>query len=248
MNNIIPGKGGEVDYLDQTDQGKVAGAGTPPGGQAASVPANAGQAPSAMISTNAPQQSPGPRKSRTVLIAIAAIVVIIVIVTALILMGDGGTSNGASNGATNNGSMAGQIRDGSYMNYTGIGTMSTGQTLTGTIAISFSNMTSTSYTMTESITINGHSTTLSQSVNKSTGSWINLASGTNGTTGSKTLVGQESLQTNFGEKTTNHYTTSFSGYKFDYWEDASSQILYKMQFTYTTGGTFICTLTSTNMT
>lgn len=237
----------EVEELDQNDQEMVVSAGTAPADQPASASGNAGQARPAMSST-APQPAPGPKKSRTVLmVAVAAIVVVVVVVAALLLLGNGGTSNGAFNGTTNNGSLAAQIHDGSYLEYSGTITIPTGGTMTGTISITFSNTTSTSYTMTESITIYGHTTTVSQKVNRTTESWINSSSGTTGTVGQQTLVGTETLQTNFGTKTTNHYTTSYSGYTYDYWEDTSSQMLYKMQFTYGTGGTFSCTLTSTNM-
>ncbi len=57
----------------------------------------------------------------------------------------------------------------------------------------------------------------------------------------------ENLQTNFGLKTADHYVEYFTGYRYDFWEDSSSQVLYQMKYTYTYGAIFTFKLTGTNM-
>jgi ABC-type amino acid transport substrate-binding protein len=138
------------------------------------------------------------------------------------------------------------IQNGSYLNYSGTGTGGT-QGLTGGMVISFGNLTSTGYVMTESITINGQTTKDSQTMNDSAGTWIDASSGENGSAGLPTFVGMENLQTNFGPRATDHYVEHFTGYTYDYWEDSSNQMLYQMKYTYTNGAIFTFKLTSTNM-
>ncbi len=182
------------------------------------------------------QPTPTPKKSKTVLVVVAAVIVVVV-VAALLLVGMGGITNGST---------AGQIKNGSYLDYSGTGTTATGQQLAGSVTISFNNVTSANYTMRESITINGQTTNLSQIVNSSTESWV-TSTGSGSLNESAKLIGQQTLQTNFGQKTTNHYSENFSGYLYEFWEDSSNGVLYEMKFTYTDGGEFTCMLTSTNM-
>jgi hypothetical protein len=140
-----------------------------------------------------------------------------------------------------------QIQNGSYLDYSGTGIAGT-QSIAGSMNISFSNRTSTGYTMNESITIDGQTTSMSQIVNESSQSWVDVSSGTN-VSGvvQHTFVGTETLQTSFGQKTANHYFENFTGYKYDFWEDSSTQILLQLKFTYTNGAIFTFNLTSTNM-
>ena len=139
-----------------------------------------------------------------------------------------------------------QIENGSRLNYSGSGTGAT-QGLTGSMVISFSNRTSMGYTMNEAITINGRTSLDSQIVNGSGGSWIDASSGESGNVGPQTLIGMENLQTNFGLKIADHYVEYFTGYRYDFWEDSSSQVLYQMKYTYTNGAIFTFKLTGTNM-
>lgn len=147
--------------------------------------------------------APKPKKSKTVLVIIVAVIVFVIVAGALLLMGMGGTSNGSS---------AGQIKNGSYLDYSGTGTTASGQQLVGSVAISFDNVTSANYTMKESITINGQTTNLSQIVDPSIESWITSSGFGSLNESAQKMIGQETLQTNFGQKTTKHYSENFSGY------------------------------------
>lgn len=224
--------------MNQNDPESMSNAGNLPAEQPKNVGGSGGQATPGLNMTNAPHRAPQPKRSKKVLAIVAAVVVVIIIAAAVLLMGMGSNSNTSA---------VAQIHNGSYLDYNGTGTMGT-QTIAGSMTISFSNRTSTGYTLNESITINGQTTSMSQIVNESSQSWIDVSSGTtvSGVV-QHTFVGIETLQTSFGQNTANHYFENFTGYRYDFWEDSSTQILLQLKFTYDNGAIFTFKLASTNM-
>lgn len=201
------------------------------------IPAGGSPAPPTMNMNAAPMQTTRTKRPRTVMVILAAVVVV-VIVSAVLLIGLGGTSNGSSSG---------EIRNGGYLTYSVKGLESSGQSIAGNLTMTFDNVTTTSYSMKESFSIMGQTVNSSEDMKMVNGQWT--ASSGDGSANMTTpkLIGQETLQTNFGQKTTNHYSEKYDDYTYEFWQDSGSQLLYQLKFSFSYGTVLTCSLTSTNM-
>lgn len=192
----------------------------------------------------APQQVPKPARSKKGIV-IVGVVVLAVIIAAILLMGSilGGTTNGHP---------AGAIYDGSYLKYSMVQT-SGPYTYTGNLTFTFNNVTTTSYSLRSSgifdewnsLSNDYNRFDYSNDYNIINGDWTNNFA-LSSTSGIPILIGQETLNTNYGQKTTNHYSGINDGGTVEFWKDVSNHIVYKMQYT-DSNGIDVYKLTNTNM-
>lgn len=194
-----------------------------------------------------------PKRSRTSLIVATLIVGVVIIMasTLLFLMPLSTSFNNASNPV---------VVNGSYSDYKVVAVYGS-TSVDGNGTISYSNVTSTSMTMTTSILINGKLTSQSQnmvlvnhvweaddiSATSSTGSWraddISATSTNNSTT--FTNFGVETIPTVFGDRICDHTRTVTSSYTEDDW--SVSVCFMKSVVTLPNGLTYTMTITDTNI-
>jgi hypothetical protein len=222
--------------LNQNDQESAGSAGTLPAQQPANVQSSNGQTSPGLNMTNIPQQTPKSKRSKTALIIVATVVVVLVIAAVMLM------------GSTANRSTVGEIKNGGYLAYSANGAGPSGQSITGNLTMTFDNVTSTRYTIEESFNMNGLTFNSSENMTMINGSWVASSSDGSANLTSPVLIGQQTLQTNFGQKTTDHYSETYTGYTYEFWQDNGNQMLYQLKFTYSSGLVITCVLTSTNMT
>jgi hypothetical protein len=207
-------------------------------GTCGQVAQQSGQTPPVGYSTGLPQQTSKPKRSKKGIVVVG-IVVIAVIIAALLL-------SGPIMGGSTNGHPAGQIYNGSYLTFTITGTSLYGLPLSGTETLTFNNVTATSYSLKQTTTFNGVSSSTSSNYQMSNGDWTSTFS-LNSYSVTPTLVGQESIQTNYGQKTTYHYSESNIGGTIGFWKDTGNQIIYQLSYYDTAGDSLTWKLTGTNM-
>jgi hypothetical protein len=181
------------------------------------------------------QPEPKRNKTKIALVVVAAIVVVLVIASIMLI-------GGASNRST-----AGNVKNGGYLAYSAVGTGPTGQPITGNMTMTFENVTATGYSIRDSFTVNGLTSYSSENMSLIDGNWVASSSDGSANLTAPVLIGHETLQTNFGQKSTDHYSESYTGYTYEFWQDSGNQMLYQLRFTYSFGMVLTCDLTSTNM-
>ena len=189
----------------------------------------------------APQQASKPARSKKGIVVVG-VVILVAVIAAVLLMGSilGGSTNGHPVGA---------IYDGSYLRYSAVQT-SGGYVSTGNLTFTFDNVTTSSYSTHSSIVFDNQNPLSNNyydynNVYIINGDWTKTFVFIS-TSGAPTLIGQEKLNTNYGEKTTNHYSGVNGGGTLEFWEDVSNQMLYQIQYT-DSNGVDVYKLTNTNM-
>lgn len=193
------------------------------------------QTPNGAQMTTFNQSAPKPKRTMMALVVVAGVVVVLVI-AAILLIGVG-----------DNKSTAGEIRNGGYLAYSAVGTGPTGQSLNGNLTMTFENVTKTSYSIRDSFTINGVTSNSSENMTLINGDWVASSPDGSANLTSPVMVGHETLQTHFGQKSTDHYSETYPGYTYEFWQDNGSNMIYQLRFTYSFGMTLTCDLTATNM-
>jgi hypothetical protein len=196
------------------------------------------QPPVMTNATPTPQQASGPRRSKKG-IALVGGIVVVVIIAALLLAGP------LLSGITN-GHPTGQIYNGSYLKFS-ISGMIDGQSRIGSVTLTFNNVTSTSFSLKESGTTNGQANVeYSSNYQMTNGDWTTVFKQGSSSSGSL-LMGQETLQTNYGQKITNHYVFTTNYGNLGLWKDVNNPMVYQIQNSYSNGESVIWELTDTNM-
>lgn len=192
--------------------------------------------PSQKPESQKPQASTPKPKSRSIWIVVAVVVIVIVVIAVVLLVG------------LNHEGSSSSIENGDYMTYD-VNVVSGSQFATGTLRIDISNVMPNNLTVTYTITTSIRSSSFSQVMNYTGGDWATASVGDSGgsSDGSPiTLVGHQTISTVYGNKAVDHYTTTYSGYTYDYWAGTNG-CPYKLLFIYSNGMTMECTLSSTNI-
>ncbi|MDW5564145.1 MAG: zinc ribbon domain-containing protein [Methanomassiliicoccus sp.] len=181
-----------------------------------------------------------PKNNNIALIVVVIIIgCIIVLAATMIFLMPTGTTTGSES--------IPMVVNGSYANYKMVVTNDS-KSLIGSCTITYSNVTSTSMTMTTSITLNGQTHSESQNVNLVNHVWqvedTYDSSNTDSTT-TFTNLGEETIQTSLGSRDCYHTRTVTSTYTEDDW--SISTCILKSVLTDTNGMTITLTIADTNI-
>lgn len=175
--------------------------------------------------------------SKPLIMIIAAIAVVAVIAAAVLLINP------------LMGSSTLEFHNGDYLMYSVSGLGAYNQPVSGTMTMTFENVTKTNCTLEMTAVLNSQINKQSMNIDLTSGDWISNTGSSGPDSPEPMLIGKEALSTKYGTKTANHYSVPDDGmgFDYDYWEDASSGIPYKFSYVYAGGGTITMVLIDTNM-